>query len=148
MRRCAARECRGDIGLQAPGYRLQRPITEQARLVLSVSDSLFPVLPNAVCCVAQALGFRTLLLKTSSVEYVGSMKLKTSLTLSEDIVKSVRRAAKKGESRSQTIERLLREGLAGRARHAAGERDLALINEHADRLNAEAEDVLGYQADL
>jgi metal-responsive CopG/Arc/MetJ family transcriptional regulator len=76
------------------------------------------------------------------------MKLKTSLTLSQDIVKMVGRAARKGESRSATIERLLREGLAGRARQAAEERDLALINEHSDRLNAEAEDVLGYQADL
>ena len=76
------------------------------------------------------------------------MKLKTSVTLSEDIVKTLRLAAKKDESRSETIERLLREGLAGRARRAADERDLALINTHAETLNAEAEDVLGYQVDL
>ena len=76
------------------------------------------------------------------------MKLKTSLTLSEDIVKMLGRAARKGESRSETVERLLREGLASRARRAADDKDLALINAHADRLNAEAEDVLGYQADV
>ena len=76
------------------------------------------------------------------------MKLKTSVTLSEDILKTVDRASRKGESRSETIERLLREGLAARARQAADARDLALINAHADELNAEAEDALGYQADL
>ena len=34
------------------------------------------------------------------------------------------------------------------ARRASDLRDLELINRHADVLNAEAEDVLGYQADL
>jgi metal-responsive CopG/Arc/MetJ family transcriptional regulator len=76
------------------------------------------------------------------------MKLKTSITLSEYVLKTIRRASRKGESRSETIERLLRETLAARARRAADERDLALINRHADRLNAEAEDVLDYQTDL
>jgi metal-responsive CopG/Arc/MetJ family transcriptional regulator len=76
------------------------------------------------------------------------MKVKTSITLSEDIVKTIDRTARKGENRSQTIERLLREGLAARARQAADARDLALLNRHADALNAEAGDVLGYQADL
>lgn len=75
------------------------------------------------------------------------MKVKTSVTLSEDLVKTVRRAARKGESRSETIERLVRQGLLAEARRAADARDLALINEHADRLNAEAGDVLGYQAE-
>ena len=76
------------------------------------------------------------------------MRLKTSITLSEYVLKTIRRASRKGESRSETIERLLRETLAARARRAADERDLALINRHADRLNAEAEDVLDYQTDL
>lgn len=76
------------------------------------------------------------------------MKRKTSVTLSEDILKTLDRASRKGESRSEAIERLLRESLATRARKAADQRDLELINQHADRLNAEAEDVLGYQVDL
>jgi metal-responsive CopG/Arc/MetJ family transcriptional regulator len=87
-------------------------------------------------------------MRVAVLEYIGSMKLKTSVTLSEDIVKSLGRAARRGESRSGTIERLLREGLAARARQAADARDLALINRHAGKLNAEAEDVLGYQVDL
>ena len=82
------------------------------------------------------------------MEYSSSMKMKTSITLSEDIVKTIGLAARKGESRSETIERLLREGLAGRARRAADARDLGLINKHADALNAEADDVLEYQAEL
>jgi metal-responsive CopG/Arc/MetJ family transcriptional regulator len=76
------------------------------------------------------------------------MKLKTSVTLSEDIMKTIGRTARKGESRSETIERLLREGLAARERRDADARDLALLNEHAEQLNAEAEDVLKYQVDL
>jgi hypothetical protein len=83
-----------------------------------------------------------------SWEYSSGMKLKTSVTLSEDILKTLKRASRKGESRSETIERLLRESLAGRARRLADQRDLEIINRHADRLNAEAEDVLEYQTDL
>jgi len=63
-------------------------------------------------------------------------------------LKSLKRASRKGESRSETIERLLRERLAARARHLADQRDLEIINRHADRLNAEAEDVLDYQTAL
>ena len=76
------------------------------------------------------------------------MRLKTSVTLSEDVVKMLARAMQKGESRSRAVERILREALAAEARRAADRRDLALINDHADALNAEAEDVLTYQADL
>jgi metal-responsive CopG/Arc/MetJ family transcriptional regulator len=75
------------------------------------------------------------------------MKIKTSLTLSEDVLKSVKRSAGRGESRSVAVEQLLREGLAARARRRAGQRDLALINAHADALNAEADDVLAYQGE-
>lgn len=76
------------------------------------------------------------------------MKVKTSVTLSKDIAKTIDRMTRKGESRSQTIERLLRDGLAKRIRHAADQRELAAINEHADELNAEAEDVLSYQVPM
>jgi metal-responsive CopG/Arc/MetJ family transcriptional regulator len=75
------------------------------------------------------------------------MKVKTSVTLSADILKTIGRAARKGESRSETIEGLVREALAARAHRAADEKDLALINAHAEHLNAEAGDVLGYQVE-
>jgi metal-responsive CopG/Arc/MetJ family transcriptional regulator len=76
------------------------------------------------------------------------MKVKTSITLSEDVVKRLDRAAKRGENRSQAIERLLRERLQADARKATDSRDLALIDQHAAELNAEAEDVLTYQTEL
>jgi metal-responsive CopG/Arc/MetJ family transcriptional regulator len=76
------------------------------------------------------------------------MKLKTSITLTEDVVKIVDRQTRKGESRSRAIERLLREGLAARERQEAHAKELALINRHAEQLNEEAADVLAYQVDL
>ena len=82
------------------------------------------------------------------MEYTSSMKVKTSVTLSEDIARTIDRITPRGQNRSQTIERLLREGLAKRTRHAADQRELAAINEHADELNAEAEDVLAYQVPM
>jgi metal-responsive CopG/Arc/MetJ family transcriptional regulator len=75
------------------------------------------------------------------------MKLKTSVTLSEDLVKMVDQAARKGEARSQALERLVREALAARARNEADERDRDLINRNADALNAEVQDALRYQID-
>ena len=76
------------------------------------------------------------------------MKVKTSITLSEDIVTTVDRLAKEGESRSEAIERLLRERFAERAQQARDLRDLELINKNADQLNEEARDVLKYQVEL
>jgi metal-responsive CopG/Arc/MetJ family transcriptional regulator len=76
------------------------------------------------------------------------MKVKTSVTLSEDVLKTIDRSARKGESRSQHIERLLREGLQRRARHAADARDRDIIDRHADALNAEGADAVSYQTDL
>jgi len=76
------------------------------------------------------------------------MKVKTSITLSEDIITTVDQLAKEGESRSEAIERLLRERFAERAQQARDLRDLELINKNADQLNEEARDVLKYQVEL
>jgi hypothetical protein len=76
------------------------------------------------------------------------MKVKTSITLSKEVLQAVARLTPKGGSRSETIERLLRDGFARRARRARDLRDLDLINRNLDRLNEEAEDVLGYQVEL
>ena len=73
------------------------------------------------------------------------VKVKTSITLSEDIAKLIDRVTRKGESRSQTIERLVRDGLAKRRRREIERRDLVIMNAHAEELTAEAEDVLEYQ---
>lgn len=76
------------------------------------------------------------------------MKVKTSITLSEDIVAAVDRRTAAGGSRSETIERLLRRSFAAEARRERDRKDLDAINANAKELNEEAEDVLGYQVDL
>jgi metal-responsive CopG/Arc/MetJ family transcriptional regulator len=76
------------------------------------------------------------------------MKQKTSVTLSEDVLSGVKRAARRGESRSETVERLLRERLSEQAARDRRDREVAQINKHAEALNAEAADVLGYQGEL
>jgi metal-responsive CopG/Arc/MetJ family transcriptional regulator len=76
------------------------------------------------------------------------MKVKTSITLSEDIISTIDQLAKDGESRSEAIERLLRERIAEQARQQRERRDLELINKNADELNEEAQDVLKYQVEL
>jgi len=76
------------------------------------------------------------------------MKTKTSITLSEDLVKTLDRIGRKGESRSAVVERLVREGLAAREKQARGDRDRSLLDAHADALNAEVEDVLRYQGEV
>lgn len=76
------------------------------------------------------------------------MKQKTSVTLSEDVLAGIKRAARRGESRSETIDRLLRERLSEEAARLRRAREVEQINRHADVLNSEAFDVLGYQGDV
>ncbi|HSS95699.1 MAG TPA: ribbon-helix-helix protein, CopG family [Terriglobales bacterium] len=73
------------------------------------------------------------------------MKDKTSITLSRDVIAGIDRLAGSKHSRSAVIEKVLRQYLRERARAAIRARDLELINAAADRLNAEAIDVLDYQ---
>jgi metal-responsive CopG/Arc/MetJ family transcriptional regulator len=74
------------------------------------------------------------------------MKGKISITLEQALLKEIDRLAGAKLSRSAFIEHLLREYLRDQARRDRNARDLELINAAADRLNLEAEDVLGYQA--
>jgi metal-responsive CopG/Arc/MetJ family transcriptional regulator len=75
------------------------------------------------------------------------MKVKTSVTLSEELLKRIQKASRKGESRSEAIERMLDQAFDAESRKAANVRDLDLINRHSQQLNREAEDVLEYQED-
>jgi metal-responsive CopG/Arc/MetJ family transcriptional regulator len=72
-------------------------------------------------------------------------KEKTSVTLSKEVLRGVDRATGSKQSRSAFIEAVLAEYLRTRERAEREARDLELINAHADELNAEIEDVLGYQ---
>jgi metal-responsive CopG/Arc/MetJ family transcriptional regulator len=74
------------------------------------------------------------------------MKEKTSITLSSDVLAKVDHMAGSKLSRSAFIESVLRIYFRERARKKVYARDLERINAAADRLNLEAEDVLGYQA--
>ena len=74
------------------------------------------------------------------------MKEKTSITLSGDVLAAIDRIAGSKQSRSAFIERVLREFLRERARAAVQARDLERINAAAQRLNAEASEVMEYQA--
>lgn len=74
------------------------------------------------------------------------MKEKTSITLSKDVLKDVDRLAGSKHSRSAFIELVLRKYLHDQTRAALQARDLQLINQAAEQLNREAEEVLDYQA--
>lgn len=78
-------------------------------------------------------------------EYIGSMKVKTSITLAEDLLKVIDEQSGPHKSRSDFIEKAVRAYLAKVIRDQQDARDLEIINQHADRLNQEAKDVLKYQ---
>jgi metal-responsive CopG/Arc/MetJ family transcriptional regulator len=81
-----------------------------------------------------------------------NMKAKTSITLSLPLLVEIDRLIGERASRSAYIEQVLRDHLRTQEmkmkRQAMQQRDLELINAAADRLNAEAEDVLRYQAPI
>ena len=72
----------------------------------------------------------------------GPMRVKTSITLPKDLLEEIDHLEK---NRSAWLERAARQYLAGIARDHRTAKDVALLKKHADRLNAEAADVLGYQ---
>lgn len=76
------------------------------------------------------------------------MKVKTSITLSEDVLRTVDELLGSYKSRSEFIELALRTFIAQLIRNEQNARDLDILNRHADRLNQEAEDVLTYQVEL
>jgi metal-responsive CopG/Arc/MetJ family transcriptional regulator len=73
------------------------------------------------------------------------MKEKTSITLSKEVLTGIDRIAGSKQSRSAFIEAVLAQYLRKRARAQVEARDLELINNSVDDLNAEVEDILRYQ---
>ncbi len=78
--------------------------------------------------------------------YFSSMKVKTSITLSRELLAAVDRRS--AGNRSEFIERALRAYIAGLAKMERAARDIKIINDRADALNAEAGDVLDYQGKI
>lgn len=77
------------------------------------------------------------------------MKIKTSVTLSEELIKEVDRHAKQfSKNRSDFIEKAVWAFIRQLIRDELNARDLEIINRRADYLNEEASDVLSYQVPL
>ena len=81
--------------------------------------------------------------------YIGSMKVKTSITLSDKLLEAVdKRARQHKKTRSDFIEVAVRAFIEQLIRNEQNARDLEIINRRADFLNQEANDVLEYKAPL
>jgi len=73
------------------------------------------------------------------------MKVKTSITLSEELLDAIDKRSSRFKNRSEFIEAAIRAYIAKIVLDEQNARDLAIINREADRLNKEAADVLAYQ---
>jgi metal-responsive CopG/Arc/MetJ family transcriptional regulator len=80
-------------------------------------------------------------------EYFGSMKAKTSITLSADTMRELDRVAGRS-GRSRVIETAVAEYLVRRARAARDARDRDLLDQQAEALNEEAAAALAFQVRL
>jgi metal-responsive CopG/Arc/MetJ family transcriptional regulator len=76
------------------------------------------------------------------------MKVKTSVSLSRQTLSAIDRLAGRSRSRSAVIEWAIRALVEGEERRLRDEREIALINAHADKINREALSALEDQIDL
>lgn len=76
------------------------------------------------------------------------MRVKTSITLPEEILHALDRVGGRGTNRSKLIEQAIAFFLAARARDARDARDREILDREADALNAEVTDALRFQVDL
>ena len=76
------------------------------------------------------------------------MKVKTSITLSEELIRDLDALSSQYGTRSALIEQAVREFLVAAAKRKRDAQDLEILNRRAEALNKEAEDVLSYQAEL
>ena len=73
------------------------------------------------------------------------MKIKTSITISDDVLKDVDNFSKPSLNRSEFIESAVRRFIEHLKRERRNAEDLKIINRRARRLNKEAADVLKFQ---
>ena len=81
-------------------------------------------------------------------EYIGGMKVKTSVTLSPETLRAIDEIAGELLNRSRVIEQAVLEFIERRRRADRDARDLEILNRSADALNQEVEDILAYQVEL
>jgi Arc/MetJ-type ribon-helix-helix transcriptional regulator len=79
--------------------------------------------------------------------YIGSMKTKTSVSLSDDLLKLIDGVVEGENRRSAFIEEAVKAYLEVRKRQRRDRTDLQIINRLSEKLNREAEDVLSFQKD-
>ncbi|HOT46586.1 MAG TPA: ribbon-helix-helix domain-containing protein [Spirochaetota bacterium] len=71
--------------------------------------------------------------------------MKTSITLSKELLKEIDRIVTKSGNRSVFIEEAVKAYLKGKKRQLRGLRDMEIINQSSGDLNKESEDILSYQ---
>ena len=76
------------------------------------------------------------------------MKVKTSITLSEEIIREIDELSNQYGNRSLFIEKAIQHFLAAEAKRKRDLQDIEILNRRADALNKEAADALSYQVDL
>ncbi len=76
------------------------------------------------------------------------MKVKTSITLSDNLLTVIDQMLDKFKNRSSFLETAAWDYIAKLEREEQDSRDIALINQRADELNAETMEMLEYQAPL
>jgi metal-responsive CopG/Arc/MetJ family transcriptional regulator len=76
------------------------------------------------------------------------MRVRTSVTISRDLLRAIDKLAGQRKNRSEFIEAALRNYIAQLLRQQQNARDLEIINRRADDLNEEAMDVPGHQVSL
>ena len=76
------------------------------------------------------------------------MRVKTSITIDESVLRAIDRATSSQRSRSRILEDAARDFLKRRSRAAREARDLHILDASAEALNLEMEDVLSFQADV
>ena len=76
------------------------------------------------------------------------MKVKTSITLSEDLLEAIATLPEPFQNRSTFLEMAAWAYLSQLRREAIHARDIEIINRRADYLNAEVMDALTYQVPL
>jgi metal-responsive CopG/Arc/MetJ family transcriptional regulator len=76
------------------------------------------------------------------------MKIKTSITLAEELVRNIDALSGARKNRSEFIERAVMDYIEKQAKRKRDMADFDILNRKAGRLNKEAEDVLTYQPEL
>jgi len=76
------------------------------------------------------------------------MKVKTSVTLSKEVIALIDRHAEGESNRSAFIELAVRTYLRILSRQKRDREDLRILNRLSAKLNKEAEDAIGYQVEL